>query len=85
MKKTLVRFSPDIFLAKFFAELFFFGTNPKKTKLFKSKPESWRLGIIDDGPGTVVIKILFLIKFFTNLYPGSDINGDPASEIKAIT
>jgi 16S rRNA (cytidine1402-2'-O)-methyltransferase len=36
------------------------------------------------GPGTLVTKIFLLIKLFTSLYPGSDINGDPASEIKAI-
>ena len=84
-KKMLVMLSSQIFLAMVFAKLFFFGTKPKKTNLFISSPESWRQEIIDDGPGTLVIKIFFLIKFFTSLYPGSDINGDPASEIKAIS
>ena len=35
------------------------------------------------GPGILVTNILFSICSFTSLYPGSDINGDPASEIKA--
>ena len=39
---------------------------------------------MDDGPGTLVINIFFFIKSFTNLNPGSEINGEPASEISAI-
>ncbi len=39
---------------------------------------------MDVGPGTVVICILFLIQCFINLKPGSDISGDPASDIKTI-
>ena len=47
-------------------------------------PDNWRAGIIAFAPGTVVMSILFLIQNCTSLNPGSDIKGDPASEIKTI-
>ena len=36
------------------------------------------------GPGTVEIFILFAMQYLINLKPGSEINGDPASDIKTI-
>ena len=48
------------------------------------KPETCRLVIKDDGPGILVIKMFLLIKSLTSLYPGSEIKGEPASEIKPI-
>ena len=39
---------------------------------------------MEDGPGILVIYAFFFIKSFTNLNPGSEINGEPASEISAI-
>ena len=48
------------------------------------KPETCRLVIKDDGPGILVIKMFLLIKSLTSLYPGSEIKGEPASEIRAI-
>ena len=38
--------------------------------------------MIDEGPGTDVILILFVRQYCTKLYPGSEISGDPASEIR---
>ena len=37
---------------------------------------------IDEGPGTDVTLILFAIQYCTKLYPGSEISGEPASEIR---
>ena len=36
------------------------------------------------GPGIDVILTLLLMQCLINLKPGSEINGDPASDIKAI-
>ena len=73
-----------MFLAIFFIELWFFGKKPKKINLSDPIPESCKLEIIDEGPGTAVTYMFFSMKFLTNLNPGSEIKGDPASEINAI-
>ena len=36
------------------------------------------------GPGIEVIFILFFIQYWINLKPGSDIKGEPASDINTI-
>ena len=38
----------------------------------------------EEGPGMLVILILFLIQYWTILNPGSEISVDPESEIRAI-
>jgi len=58
-----------------------FGEKPKKINSEIGSPDNCKLEIIDDGPGTEEILILFSMQYFTRLYPGSEINGDPASEI----
>ena len=45
-------------------------------------PDNWRAGIIALGPGIDVRFILFFMQCFINLKPGSEIKGDPASDIK---
>ena len=45
-------------------------------------PDNCRPDTIDEGPGTDVTLMLFAIQYFTKLYPGSEISGDPASEIR---
>ena len=47
-------------------------------------PDNWRAGIIDVGPGIDVILTSLLIQCWINLKPGSEINGEPASDIKAM-
>ena len=59
-----------------------FGTKPKKVNSDIGNPDNCKLDIIDEGPGTDVILILFLIQYCTKLYPGSEISGDPASDIR---
>ncbi len=81
---TLVRFIPFIFLAILLIEFWLFGKKPKKTNLSEPIPDNWRLEISEDGPGTAVTYMFFSIKLLTNLKPGSEIKGEPASEIKAI-
>ena len=44
--------------------------------------ESLRALVIDEAPGIIVTYILFKIQCLTSLYPGSDIRGEPASEIR---
>ena len=61
----------------------FFGAYPSKTKELVDKPEETRAEITEDGPGIGVTFIFFSIAFETNSYPGSEINGVPASEIMA--
>ena len=60
-----------------------FGTKPKKTNSDNGNPDNCKLDTTAEGPGTDVTFILFAIQYFTKLYPGSEISGDPASEIKA--
>ena len=61
---------------------FSFGKKPKKLKLFNGIPDNCRAGIIALGPGIEVRLILFFIQYCINLKPGSEISGDPASDIK---
>jgi len=81
-KKTEVLFSWEIVLTR--SSIFFldFGTKPKKANSDIGNPDSCKLDTIDEGPGTDVILILFAIQYCTKLYPGSEISGDPASEIR---
>ena len=63
----------------FFLDL---GTKPKKVNSDIGKPDNCKLDTIDEGPGTDVTLILFAIQYCTKLYPGSEISGEPASEIR---
>ena len=63
----------------------FLGRKPKKQNLSVFKPDIARLAIAEHGPGNEKILCLFCLILFNNLYPGSDINGVPASEIREIT
>ena len=58
------------------------GKNPKKVNSDMGNPDNCKLDTIDEGPGTDVTLILFAIQYCTKLYPGSEISGDPASEIR---
>ena len=58
-----------------------FGTKPKKENSDIGNPDNCKLDKIEDGPGTEVTLILFIIQYCTKLYPGSEISGDPASDI----
>ena len=71
-----------MFLMK--SSIFFlvFGTKPKKVNSDVGKPDNCKPDTIDDGPGTEVTLISFVIQCCTKLYPGSEISGDPASEIR---
>ena len=81
-KSTHVLFFWEIFLQR--SSIFFldFGTKPKKVNSDIDNPDNCKLDIIDEGPGTDVTLILFAIQYCTKLYPGSEISGDPASEIR---
>ena len=59
-----------------------FGTKPKKANSDIGNPDNCKLDTIDEGPGTDVTLILFAIQYCTKLYPGSEISGEPASEIR---
>ena len=59
-----------------------FGTKPKNANSDIGNPDNCQLDIIDEGPGTDVTLILFAIQNCTKLYPGSEISGEPASEIR---
>ena len=59
-----------------------FGTKPKKANSDIGNPDNCKLDIIDDGPGKDVTWILFVMQYCTKLYPGSEISGEPASEIR---
>ena len=61
---------------------FVLGTNPRNLYSFMGIDESWSALVIDDAPGTVVIYMLFNTQCLTSLYPGSDMRGAPASEIR---
>ena len=63
----------------FFLDL---GTKPKKVNSDIGKPDNCKPDTIDEGPGTDVTLILFTIQYCTKLYPGSEISGEPASEIR---
>ena len=41
-----------------------------------------RAAVIDETPGMGITEIPFLRDSFTNIFPGSDNNGVPASDIK---
>ena len=65
-------------------DLFFFsGKNPKKIN-FSEKPLIDTAVETAEGPGIGVILILFLTHSFTNIAPGSEILGVPASDINEI-
>ena len=59
------------------------GTKPKNLNESVGIPDNCKEQITDDGPGIENTPIPFSIKYFTSLKPGSDIRGEPASEIKA--
>ncbi len=80
--KTDVLVSSEIFLIRFSNFFLDFGIKPKNANSDIGIPDNCKLDIIDDGPGTDVTPILFVIQYCTKLYPGSEIKGEPASEIK---
>ena len=59
-----------------------FETKPKKANSDIGNPDICKLETTAEGPGTDVTFILFVIQYFTKLYPGSEISGEPASEIR---
>ena len=71
----MVLIRPSIFF-------FDFGTKPKKANSDNGNPDNCKLDTTAEGPGTDVTFILFTIQYFTKLYPGSEIRGEPASEIR---
>ncbi len=81
-KNTEVLFSWKILWTR--SSIFFldFGTKPKKENSDIGNPDNCKLDKIEEGPGTEVTLILFEIQYCTKLYPGSEISGDPASEIR---
>ena len=48
------------------------------------KPQIDIAAVTADGPGTGTTFILFLTQLFNNNFPGSDIKGVPASEMREI-
>ncbi len=82
IKKIIKILFIPIFLTR--SSIFFldFGTKPKKTNSDIGNPDNCKLDTIDEGPGTDVTLILFAIQYCTKLYPGSEISGEPASEIR---
>ena len=81
-KTNLVFFSWEIFLIRSSICFLDFGTKPKKANSDIVNPDNCKLDIIEEGPGTDVTLILFAIQYCTKLYPGSEISGDPASDIR---
>ena len=81
-KNTEVLFSWKILLTR--SSIFFldFGTKPKKANSDIGNPDNCKLDKIEEGPGTEVTLILFEIQYCTKLYPGSEISGDPESDIR---
>ena len=66
-KNRQVFFSLEIFLAR--SSIFFldFGTKPKKENSDIGNPDNCKLDTIDEGPGTDVTLILFVIQYCTKL------------------
>ena len=60
------------------------GKKPKKQNLSVFKPDIIRLAIAEHGPGNEKILCLLCLIRLSNLYPGSDIKGVPASDISDI-
>ena len=81
--KITVLVSLESFNIFFFLPLFF-GKNPSKIKFVVGKPLWVRAGIIDEAPGNDSISIPSRIAYLTNKNPGSDMQGNPESETKAI-
>ena len=75
-------FLQKIFFKKSSSFFLFFGTKPKKQIQILVIQIIVRAEIIDEGPGTEVTKILFINTLAKVYSPGSEISGDPASEIK---
>ena len=71
--ETLLIISLNLFLD--------FGMKPKNENSEIGNPDNCKLEIMEDAPGIDVILILFSMQYPTKLYPGSEIKGDPASEI----
>ena len=72
-------FKFSAFSSCFFLCILLFSKNPPKKKLWEGSPDNTNEVVIDEAPGTCVILIEFFIHSFTNLYPGSDMSGVPAS------
>ena len=63
---------------------FFLGKKPSKIKFVVGKPLRVRAGKIDEAPGNDSTSIPLRITSLTSKNPGSDIQGNPESETKAI-
>ena len=63
---------------------FFFGKKPSKIKFVVGNPLRVRAGKIDEAPGNDSTSIPLRITSLTSKNPGSDIQGNPESETKAI-
>src|SRR5699024_12879706 len=60
------------------------GKNPKNTNLYDGSPLVINAVIAAFGPGIVSTRNPASLTWFTSSYPGSLIQGQPASETKAI-
>ena len=69
----------------FFFLPFFLGKNPSKIKFVVGNPLKVRAGIIDEATGNDSKSIPLEITSLTNKNPGSDMQGNPESETKAIS
>ena len=60
-----------------------FGTKPANIKRFVGSPDSCNAEMTAQHPGIVVTFMFCFLHSLTNLYPGSEIKGDPASLTRA--
>ena len=71
------------FTTNAFFSLLTFGTKPKNWNSLNSKPERVNAVSTLEGPGIDIILKLLIIKCRIKSFPGSEIRGVPASDIKA--
>ena len=83
-KKTNVASFFILFSKTFFLSESFLGKNPKNINLLIGNPDNSKEFITEEGPGITEYSIFSLMHSLTNMYPGSDIKGAPASEINDI-
>ena len=83
-QKKLGCFISNIIFKYFFLSESFLGRKPKNINLFTANPDNNREFITEEGPGITEYSIFSLIHSLTNIYPGSETRGAPASEINDI-
>src|SRR3990172_11946672 len=83
-KKITVRCSPRSDSKVFRRAPFLAGRNPTKTKDSVGRPEALRAAMNEHGPGIGTTRIPFSKALRTIRYPGSEIQGVPASLTRAI-